>query len=118
MNWKNDIDENLKFGLLEILILHLLTEEDTYGYKIRKDLVKRTAGVFEVKEGSLYGPLYRLEERKLISSNKVLVGEKRFRNYYHIEETGREYLNYALEKYHEISKGFLSVINWENKTNK
>ena len=41
MNWKNDIDENLKFGLLEILILHLLTEEDTYGYKIRKDLVKK-----------------------------------------------------------------------------
>ncbi|NCB14300.1 MAG: hypothetical protein EOM78_22175, partial [Erysipelotrichia bacterium] len=60
-------------------------------------------------------PLYRLEESKLISSNKVLVGEKRFRNYYHIEETGREYLNYALEKYHEISKGFLSLINWEEK---
>lgn len=115
--WKFDLDENLKFGLLEILILYLLTEKDTYGYEIKKDLYIRTNGVFDVKEGSLYGPLYKLEERKLISSNKVLVGKKRFRNYYHIEDSGKEYLEFALEKYQEVSKGVSSLLNWEENNN-
>ncbi|MDD3382613.1 MAG: PadR family transcriptional regulator [Bacilli bacterium] len=115
MNWENYIDENLKFGLLEILIMYLLSEEDMYGYRIKKELLKRTNGSFKVREGTLYGPLYRLEQRKLISSRRELVGEKRFRNYYHLEPDGIEYLNLALAKYHEISQGVASLFNWGEK---
>lgn len=117
MNWENYIDENLKFGLLEILIMYLLSEEDMYGYRIKKELLKRTNGSFKVREGTLYGPLYRLEQRKLISSRRELVGEKRFRNYYHLEPDGIEYLNLALTKYHEISQGVINLFNWGDKKN-
>jgi len=115
MTWKNDIEENLKFGIIEILILQLLSEEDMYGYRIKQELNERTKGVFQVKEGSLYGPLYRMEERKLISSKKVLVGEKRFRNYYHIEKDGIEYLDFALKKYYEIYNGVMNLMTWGNR---
>ena len=51
-----------------------------------------------------------MEQRKLISSRKELVGEKRFRNYYHIEASGRAYLDYALKKFRLIFGGAANLI--------
>lgn len=110
MAWQDDVEENIKCGLVEILILALLTTEDMYGYKIKMELAERTNQAVIVKEGSLYGPLYRMEQRKLISSRKVLVGEKRFRNYYHIEQLGKEYLDYAVKKFQLIYGGSANLI--------
>lgn len=98
MNWKTDIEVNVRSGIVELLILQLLCEHDMYGYELRKALKERTNGAFVVKEGSMYGPLYRMCSRKLISSHKEIAGEKRFRMYYHIEDTGREYLAYGKEQ--------------------
>ena len=110
MGWQDDIQENIKFGLVEILILALLTTEDMYGYKIKTELAEKSNQTIIVKEGSLYGPLYRMEERKLISSKKELVGKKRFRNYYHIEAFGREYLKYAVKEFKAIFEGTTNLI--------
>lgn len=110
MSWKDDIQENIKCGLIEILILALLSEEEMYGYRIRTELAQRTNDAFIVKEGSLYGPLYRMEERKLISSRRELVGEKRFRNYYRIEPAGREYLEYAIREFYAIFNGAANLM--------
>ena len=105
MSWQDDVQENIKCGLIDFLILALLTVEDLYGYRIKMELAKKTNNAILVKEGSLYGPLYRMEKRGLISSRRELVGEKRFRNYYHIEEPGREYLRYAREVFGDIFRG-------------
>lgn len=110
MAWEDDIEENIKCGLVEFLILALLTTEDMYGYRIKTELAVRTNNAIIVKEGSLYGPLYRMEQRKLISSRKELVGEKRFRNYYHIEPPGEEYLDYAIKKFQLIFGGAANLI--------
>lgn len=112
MKWKNDIDENVRSGIVELLILKLLSEEKMYGYQIKQELSKRTGGVFVIKEGSLYGPLYRMFERKLISSEKILVGEKRFRNYYCIEEAGHEYLEYGLAELSKVYRGVHELLNF------
>ncbi len=98
MDYRKDIDENVRSGLVELLILQLLCDEDMYGYQIRQELATRTEQAFLIREGSLYGPLYRMSQRGLISDRRVLVGEKRFRNYYHIEEAGRAYLAYGKEQ--------------------
>lgn len=114
-----DIEENVRSGLVELLILHLLTEEDMYGYQIRQELEKRTGGAFVMKEGSLYGPLYRMSERKLISSHKEMAGEKRFRNYYHIEEAGREYLEYGRKQIEFVFAGVQMLLGgWEDSDGK
>ena len=110
MSWKDDVEENIKCGLIEILILSLLSREDMYGYRIKTELAEQTSHTFIVKEGSLYGPLYRMQERGLISSRKELVGEKRFRNYYHIEEAGKEYLQYAVQQFLLIYDGANQLI--------
>ena len=114
MSWKDDVEENIKCGLIEILILSLLSREDMYGYRIKTELAEQTSHTFIVKEGSLYGPLYRMQERGLISSRKELVGEKRFRNYYHIEQAGKEYLQYAVQQFSLIYDGANQLIQGVN----
>ena len=53
--WKSDIEENTRSGIVELLILQLLSEEDMYGYQIKQELAKRTDGAFIIKEGSFRG---------------------------------------------------------------
>lgn len=112
MKWMNDIAENVRSGLVELLILHLLTEEDMYGYQIKQELRRRTNGAIVMKEGSLYGPLYRMHKRNLISSYNQQVGERRIRNYYHIEDAGREYLAYGKREIDYVFAGVNQLLNW------
>lgn len=105
MSWQDDVTENIKCGLVEVLILSLLTTEDMYGYRIKTELAERSHHAIIVKEGSLYGPLYRMEARGLISSHREQVGEKRFRNYYHIEDAGKEYLAFAVNVFRSVYGG-------------
>lgn len=105
MGWREDIDENVRSGIVELLILQLLCERDMYGYEIRAALKERTNGAYEMKEGSLYGPLYRMQDRGYITSHREMAGQKRFRMYYHIEKTGETYLNYGKEQIQFVFTG-------------
>ena len=115
MGWKTDIDENVRSGLVELLILQLLAEEDMYGYRIKQELKLRTSDTFIMKEGSLYGPLYRMYNRGLISAHKEQVGEKRIRNYYHIEPAGEEYLAYGKKEMERVFRGVKELMIWQKK---
>ena len=72
----DEIEENLKVGILDILILKLLTERELYGYEIKQLIFERSNHNIIIKEGSLYGPLYRMGKKNFISSRKELVGKK------------------------------------------
>ena len=82
---RNDIEENLKRGIPEMLILRMLSGEDMYGYQMINEMNIREKGLIDIKEGALYGPLYRLIDKNYISENKVLVRKRRTRVYYHLE---------------------------------
>lgn len=118
MSWKDDIEENVRSGIVELLILHLLCERDMYGYEIRQELSERTNGAYIMKEGSLYGPLYRMQSRGLISTHKEMAGEKRFRMYYHIEKPGMEYLDYGKEQMIYVFSGTAKLLGWLNDEEK
>lgn len=115
MEWKTDIEENVRSGIVELLILQLLCERDMYGYEIRQFLSQRTDHAYDMKEGSLYGPLYRMSSRNLISSHKEMAGAKRFRMYYHIEDEGRAYLEYGKEQIQFVFAGIMRLLNWGEK---
>ena len=61
-----DLQRELRRGTLELLLLHLLGEEPTYGYELVSRLRRRSDGRFQIKEGTLYPVLYRLEDAGLI----------------------------------------------------
>jgi PadR family transcriptional regulator, regulatory protein PadR len=56
------MSRELRRGTLEMLLLTLLEGRDRYGYEIVTELERRSEGAFEMKEGTLYPVLYRLEE--------------------------------------------------------
>lgn len=109
----NEIEEKFKYGFIDILILLLLRYEDMYGYQIVQEIEIRSKSKIIVKEGSLYGPLYRLEQKGLVSVKKELVGKRRFRNYYHLEISGKEYLEISLDSFKNFNLGINSLIKWE-----
>ena len=60
--------QQLKKGVLEMLVLEIICQEETYGYELMNKLKVRSGDLFTLKEGTLYPILYRLEDEGLIVS--------------------------------------------------
>jgi PadR family transcriptional regulator PadR len=63
---RQSADRELKRGVLEMVLLRVLLEGPTYGYNLVSEIAERSEGQLEVKEGTLYPLLYRLEEQGLV----------------------------------------------------
>ncbi|MBE6860566.1 MAG: PadR family transcriptional regulator [Ruminococcus sp.] len=103
--------ENFKKGAVEMVVLHLLCRRNMYGYELVQELEKSSNGLFIIKEGTLYPSLYRMIEKKYISGSTELVGKKRTRVYYTIEEEGKKALEEMKKDYELISMGITNVLN-------
>lgn len=60
--------QQLKKGVLEMLVLEIICQQPTYGYELIAQLKERSAELFSLKEGTLYPILYRLEDDGMISA--------------------------------------------------
>lgn len=58
--------QQLKKGVLEMLVLELICQKPTYGYELMADLKARSENLLTLKEGTLYPILYRLEDDGMI----------------------------------------------------
>ena len=58
--------QQLKKGVLEMLVLKLICDRSTYGYELLSRLKEQSGGWFSMKEGTLYPILYRLEDDGMI----------------------------------------------------
>ena len=77
------MDSQLKRGLLEVCVLAAIKNEDSYGYKIIKDMKP----YIEMTESTLYTILKRLELSNMITVYS-LEHSGRIRKYYHITKAG------------------------------
>src|SRR6478735_6099217 len=59
--------DNLR-GHLENLILSVLKQSEAHGFEILKRLESAGSGALQLKEGSLYPALYRLEKTGLVKA--------------------------------------------------
>jgi len=77
-------------GTLEGCIVKIISQEETYGYEIVSKL--QDYGFEEVKEGTTYPILVRLERKNTISSvyKESPLGPKR--KYYFLTDKGKEFL--------------------------
>lgn len=73
---EDKFSQQLKKGVLEMLVLKLICAGPTYGYELLSRLKEGSHGRFVLKEGTLYPILYRLEDDGLIAS-KWCQGEGR-----------------------------------------
>lgn len=97
-------------GVMSLVLLSLLRQEDMYGYQLVQETEKRSGGKLTTQEGSLYPVLYKLLDQGLISDRKVLVGKRMTRVYYHLEPAGEDRLKELIREYEEVTQGVLQIV--------
>lgn len=91
------MDIQLKRGLLDVCVLAAIKGEDSYGYKIIKDLKP----YIELSESTLYTILKRLEAADMLTVHSVEHGG-RLRKYYHITAAGIKRIDDFKTEWREI----------------
>ena len=103
------MDAQLRRGVLDVCVLVAIRNEDSYGYKIIKDLKP----ILELSESTLYTILKRLEEGKMLVVRSVEF-EGRLRKYYHITEAGLKRIDDFKNEWKELMNIY-SFITEEEK---
>ena len=104
------MDSRLLTGTVDMLILDVLARGDSYGYQIAQTVMGQSAEVFELKEGSLYPALHRLERQALLRSYWIDTAEGRRRKYYRLTPKGRKSLLAKREKWQRFANGVNGVL--------
>ena len=82
----------LKKGSTELLILALLEPRPRHGYDLAKLIEARSGGRLNLRVGSLYPILVRLEDRGLLTGRWVEKPAERRRRFYRLTAKGRTVL--------------------------
>ena len=83
---------DLMRGTLDLLILRSLMTGPLHGLGIARRIGQLTQGSFDVKAGSLFPALYRLEERGLVSAEWGESDTRRRAKFYRLTRLGRKQL--------------------------
>lgn len=100
------MDIQLKRGMLDVCVLAAIRNEDSYGYKIIKDVKP----YIELSESTLYTILKRLEASKMLTV-RSLEHNGRLRKYYHITKEGIA----RIDEFKNDWKELLNVYNFVTK---
>ena len=90
-------------GTLDLLILKTLSLEPRHGLGISRRIQQITRGTFEVKPGSLFPALYRLEQDGWIEEAIVQEKEHNRAKYYQLTPAGRRQLRAITEKWERVT---------------
>lgn len=104
------MDIQLKRGLLDVCVLAAIKNEDSYGYKIIKDMKP----YLELSESTLYTILKRLETAEMLTVRTSEHGG-RLRKYYHITKAGLRRLEDFKEEWREVMSIYQFVIREDAK---
>ena len=91
------MDIQLKRGLLDVCVLSAIKNEDSYGYKIIKDI----SPYIEMSESTLYTILKRLELSKMLTV-RTAEHNGRLRKYYHITDIGIQRIAEFLDEWRGV----------------
>ncbi len=96
-------DRELKRGTLEMVLLKLLSERVMYGYELVSTLEERGGQEFQIKEGTLYPVLYRLENAGFIESHWETLERGVPRKYYRLTGQGKGQLALLVKEWQDFS---------------
>ena len=99
------MDIQLKRGLLDVCVLAAIKDEDSYGYKIIKDMKP----YIELSESTLYTILKRLEGAHMLTV-RTAEHDGRLRKYYRITGEGLKRIEDFKEEWKEILSIYQFVI--------
>uniref|UniRef100_UPI002FD8BEB8 PadR family transcriptional regulator n=1 Tax=Faecalibacillus intestinalis TaxID=1982626 RepID=UPI002FD8BEB8 len=105
---------------LDMLLLCIIAKQDCYGYEITKQIKTYSHELIDIKEGTMYPILYKLQgtmypilyklqDEKYISSYEKVI-DRKVRVYYHIEENGKQKLLEMINEFNNAVDGIHNVI--------
>ena len=100
------MDIQLKRGMLDVCVLAAIKNEESYGYKIIKDVKP----CIELSESTLYTILKRLEGAKMITVRSA-EHNGRIRKYYKITEAGLD----RIDEFRKEWKEMISIYEFVEK---
>ena len=89
----------LKKGVMDMLVLALLTQNDRYGYEI----VSTISEYIEISEGTIYPLFNRLKKEKYVETYLKESSTGPSRKYYHITNEGRAAYNKMRQEWDDFS---------------
>src|SRR3984885_6731181 len=97
-------------GTLDVLILKVLALEPMHGLGISRRIAQVTRGTFQVKPGSLFPALHRMEEAGWLSSTWGESENSRRAKFYRLTKAGNRQLKDETEQWARISTAMASAL--------
>lgn len=102
-------------GITELLILSVLSNGDSYVYDITKQIEEDSKGCLSISQNTIYAATYKLKNEGKISEYTQLVGKRRTRIYYHLEQNGIDFLSELLQQYTQTISGVENILSTLNQ---
>jgi transcriptional regulator len=97
-------------GTLDLLILTVVAAEPQHGYAIAQRLRQMSRDVIQVRQGSLYPALHRLERRRLLAPEWRTSETGREAKYYQLTKAGRAVLDAERESWQRLTRAIGFVL--------
>ena len=101
---------DLPQGTLDLLILKTLTLEPRHGWAISERLHQISSATLNIRQGSLYPALHRLERRGWIKASWGTSDNNRRAKYYELTRRGRARLDVEISAWRKLSAVVSQVI--------
>ncbi len=98
-------------GTLTTMLLEVISHRPRYGYEICKQVNAQTQGYFDLREGSLYPALHKLERDGLLKAFWEKTDAGRRRKYYEISEKGLKELARRKQEWQAFSLAVERVLS-------
>lgn len=102
---------DLPQGTLDLLILRTLALEPRHGWGISERIRQISGDVLQIRQGSLYPALHRLERRGWIQAKWGTSANNRRAKYYKLTPTGRKQLEEESMSWRTLSTAVESVLD-------
>ena len=103
------MDIEMKRGLLDVCVLAAIKDDESYGYRIIKDIKP----YLDISESTLYPILRRLEAAELLTV-RTAEHDGRLRKYYKITKQGLKRIEDFKEEWKEIMSIYKFVVKEDN----
>lgn len=97
-------------GTLDLLILKALALQELHGMGIARRIAQVTNGTFDVKPGSLFPALHRMEQAGWLNSSWGESETNRRAKFYSLTKAGRRQLQTESERWERISVAMASAL--------
>ena len=97
-------------GTLDLLILRALSLQELHGLGVARRVEQLTKGTFQVKAGSLFPALHRMEEAGWLASSWGVSDNNRRAKFYRLTRAGRQQLDRETGEWRKISVAIASAL--------